>query len=246
MTITDQEFVDLPTSRGPMRTHIVRPAGDGKYPGIILYSEIFQVTGPIRRTAAQLAGQGFIVLIPEVYHEFLPLGTVLAYDQAGADKGNELKVAKELASYDEDSRACIDFLQKSPHCSGKIGCMGMCLGGHLSFRCAMNPEVLSAVCFYATDIHKRALGKGLNDDSLDRIPEIKGEILMIWGRQDPHIPGEGREIIHKALNAANTNFQWLEFNGAHAFIRDEGNRYNPALAGLCYQHAFELFRRQLS
>ncbi|MES2310042.1 MAG: dienelactone hydrolase family protein [Verrucomicrobiota bacterium] len=246
MTILDQEFVDLPTNHGPMRCYIVRPAGEGKYPGVILFSEIFQVTGPIRRTASQIAGQGFVVIVPEIYHEFLSPGTVLAYDQAGADKGNELKIAKELSSYDDDARACIDFLQKSPHCTGKIGSMGMCLGGHLSFRCAMNPEILAGVCFYATDIHKRALGKGMNDNSLDRIPEIKGEILMIWGRQDPHIPGEGRQIVYQALNAANTNFQWLEFNGAHAFLRDEGNRFNPALASLCYQQAFELFRRKLN
>jgi carboxymethylenebutenolidase len=109
----------------------------------------------------------------------------------------------------------------------------------------MNPEILAGVCFYATDIHKRTLGKGLCDNSLDRIPEIKGELLMIWGRQDPHIPGEGRAIVHQALNAANSNFQWLEFNAAHAFIRDEGARYNPALAALCYQHVFELFNRKL-
>ncbi len=246
MTITDQEFVDLSTSRGPMRCALLRPVGEGKFPGIILFSEIFQITGPIRRTAALLAGQGYLVIVPEVYHEFLPLGTVLAYDQAGADRGNELKIAKELSSYDEDSKVCIDFLQKHPQCTGKIGSMGMCLGGHLSFRCAMNPEVLAGVCFYATDIHKRSLGKGMNDNSLDRIPEMKGELLMIWGRQDPHIPAEGRQIIYQALVTADSNFQWLEFNGAHAFLRDEGTRYNPALAGLCYQHAFELFKRTLS
>ena len=110
----------------------------GKYPGIILFSEIFQITAPIRRTAAQLAGQGYLVIVPEVYHEFLPLGTVLGYDQAGADKGNELKITKELSSYDEDSKVCIQYLQQHPQCTGKIGSMGMCLGGHLSFRCAMN------------------------------------------------------------------------------------------------------------
>jgi len=56
----------------------------------------------------------------------------------------------------------------------------------------MNPEVLAATCFYATDIHKRGLGKGMCDNSLDRIKELKGEMLMIWGRQDPHVPREGR------------------------------------------------------
>jgi len=109
----------------------------------------------------------------------------------------------------------------------------------------MNPEVLATACFYATDIHKRSLGKGMKDNSLDRIPEIKGELLMIWGRQDPHIPAEGRRALYEALAAAGINFTWHEFNGQHAFMRDEGPRYDPALARICYDLVLELFQRRL-
>ena len=94
MTIKDNEFVDLVTPTGPMRTYLFRPAAEGRYPGILMFSEIFQVTGPIRRTAALLAGHGFVVAVPEIYHEFEPAGTVLAYDQAGADRGNALKTTR--------------------------------------------------------------------------------------------------------------------------------------------------------
>jgi len=94
----------------------------------------------------------------------------------------------------------------------------------------MNPEVDACICFYATDIHKRSLGKGMADDSLDRFGDISGELMMIWGRQDPHVPLEGRKIIYDALTAAEASFEWLEFNGEHAFMRDEGHRYDPALA----------------
>ena len=245
MTIKDNEHVDLPTPNGLMRTFIFRPAAAGKYPGLVLFSEIFQVTGPIRRTAALLAGHGFVVAVPEIYHEFLPAGTVLAYDQAGADKGNELKTSKELASYDADARATFAFLKSHPACTGKLGAMGICIGGHLSFRAAMNPDVLAAVCFYATDIHKHGLARGMNDDSLARIPELKAEILMIWGRQDPHVPREGRAVVYNALADAGTNFTWHEFNGQHAFLRDEGPRYDPALASKSYGLAIELFKRKL-
>ncbi len=245
MTIKDNEPVDLATPSGTMRTDIFRPTAPGKYPGILLYSEIFQVTGPIRRTAAMLAGHGFVVAVPEIYHEFEPAGTVLAYDQAGADRGNALKTAKELGAYDADARAVLAFLKGYEHCTGKLGVMGICIGGHLAFRAAMNPEALAGVCFYATDLHKRGLGKGMNDDSLARTAEIKGELLMIWGHQDPHVPAEGRAKVHAALAAAGTQFTWHEFNGAHAFMRDEGYRYDPELALTCYQLAIGLFRRTL-
>lgn len=245
MILKDSESIDVATPAGPMRTYVFRPVAPGRYPGLVLFSEIFQVTGPIRRTAAMLAGHGFVVAVPEIYHELEPAGTVLAYDDAGAARGNAHKVAKELGSYDADARAALAFLKASEHCTGQLGVVGICIGGHLAFRAAMNPEVRAAVCFYATDIHKRGLGKGQSDDSLDRIPEIKGELMMIWGRQDPHVPVEGRDLIREKLTAAGMRFTWHEYNGAHAFLRDEGYRYDPELALACYGQAIGLFRRRL-
>ena len=245
MTITEPQVVDLPTSTGPMRTYVMKPTAPGRYPGVLLFSEIFQVTGPIRRTAAMIAGHGYVVAIPEIYHEFEQPGVALAYDQAGADRGNVLKTTKELGAYDADARAVFDHLKTRPDCTGKLGVIGICIGGHLSFRAAMNPDVAAGVCFYATDIHKRGLGKGMKDDSLDRIPEIKGELLMIWGRQDPHVPREGRQIVYNALADAGTHFTWHEFNGQHAFLRDEGPRYDPELARIGYGLTLDLFHKRL-
>ena len=245
MTIKDDESIDLETPAGPMRTYILRPVAAGRYPGIVLFSEIFQVTGPIRRTAAMLAGHGFVVGVPEIFHELEQPGTVLPYDQAGADRGNADKITKELSSYDDDARAVLSYLKTHPTCTGKLGVMGFCIGGHLAFRAAMNREVLAATCCYPTDIHKRSLGKGLKDNTLDRISEISGELLIVFGRQDPHIPREGRTIIHNALADADRNFSWHEFNGAHAFMRDEGARYDAAAARIVYGMALELFKRNL-
>jgi len=245
MVIRDGDPCDIATPTGPMRTFVFRPVAPGRYPGIVLYSEIFQATGPVRRLAAMVAGQGYIVAVPEIYHEFEPAGTVLAYDQAGAERGNALKTTKELAAYDSDARAVLDYLKAHPSCTGKLGAMGICIGGHLAFRAAMNADVLATACFYATDIHKGSLGKGMADDSLARVADIKGELLMIWGRQDPHIPAEGRARIYAALSSAGSHFCWHEWNAAHAFMRDEGPRYDPALAHICYGLCCELFHRKL-
>jgi len=245
VTITEST-VELDTATGPMRVRVFRPAADGKYPGLLLFSEIFQITGPIARTGAYLAGHGYIVAVPEIYHELVPVGTVLAYDQAGGERGNALKTAKEVSSYDADARAALDYLKALDSCTDRFGVMGICTGGHLAFRAAMNPDVLAAACFYATDLHSRALGKGTYDDSLERAADIKGELLMIWGRQDPHVPLEGRNLIHARLEEAGILYQWVEVNGQHAFLRDEGPRYDPALARRCYEFVFELFHRRLN
>lgn len=243
--IITEDYVDLDTPTGTMRTHRVRPAQPGAFPGLVLFSEIFHATGPILRAARLLASQGYIVAIPEIFHEFEPLGTVLSYTPEGTDKGNRYKTEKELSAYDHDARVVLDHLLSLSECNGRLGCIGFCIGGHLSFRCAMNSDVLAAACFYATDIHKRSLGKGMNDDSLDRIPEIKGELLMVFGKQDPHIPQAGRDLLYRSLTEAETNFTWHEFNAEHAFMRDEGPRYNAALAQICYAMSTELFQRKL-
>jgi len=243
--IVTEELVELSTAYGPMRTHIARPVAAGKYPGIVFFSEIFQITGPIARTARMLAGHGYVVAMPEIYHEFEKAGEVFPYDAAGTERGNVLKTTKELASYDADSRAVLDHLAGREDCTGKLGAMGICIGGHLAYRAAMNPDVRATVCFYATDIHKHGLGKGMQDDSLQRAVDIRGELLMIWGRQDPHIPLEGRMAVLARLNEVGAQFTWHEVNGAHAFLRDEGARYDPALARQCTGLALDLFHRKL-
>ncbi len=245
MTIVDNEFSDLETSTGPMRTFVFRPAADGLYPGVLLFSEIFQVTEPIRRAARMMAGHGFIVAVPEIYHEYFPAGKALAYTQEGADKGNELKTTKEVTAYDSDARAGLEFLTAHSKCTGRLGVMGFCIGGHLAVRAAMNDDVRACASFYPTDIHKGSLGKGKADDTLERMAEIEGELQLIWGQQDPHIPSEGRRTIYDRLLETGRTFTWHEFNGQHAFMRDEGNRYDPALALQCYQMTVDLFRRRL-
>lgn len=233
MATLTESFADLETSRGAMRVHTFTPTGGGSFPAVIFFSEIFQVTGPIRRMAAALAGEGYVVAVPEVYHEFEPLGAVLAYDQAGSDRGNELKYAKELASYDEDVDVLVKWLSSQDACTGKIASCGVCLGGHLALRAGYHEGISAVAAFYPTDVHSATLGAGRSDDTLKRIAEMKAALLFVWGRQDPHIPREGRELIHRALEEAGLNFEWHEFNAAHAFLRDEGPRYNPALARAC-------------
>jgi len=251
MLVTEDPFVELATPTGPMRTYIYRPlpplgtkASSERFPGLVVYSEIFQRTAPIHRMAQLLAGHGFLVAVPEIFHDLEAAGCVLAYDAAGSERGNHDKTAKPVSAYDDDARAALDWLAGSPHCTGALGAMGICIGGHLAFRAAMQPDVGAAACFYATDIHTGSLGRG-GDDSLARAAAIRGELMMVWGRQDPHIPDDGRAAIQRRLVEAGCNFTWHEHNAQHAFLRDEGPRYDPALALASYAAVAELFRRTL-
>ncbi|MCM8536188.1 MAG: dienelactone hydrolase family protein [Lentisphaeraceae bacterium] len=244
MNIVSQT-VSIPTPTGNMDTAILSPKDPGKYPALILYSEIFQLTGPIMRSAAIIAGHGFIVAVPEVYHEHLDAGTVLGYDDAGKTIGNDLKNKTRIESYDEGVEAIISYMSTQENCSQKFGSVGFCLGGHLAFRAALNPKIEACASFYGTDIHSGTLGTEQPCNTFARINEIQGELMMLWGRQDPHIPTEGRQKIYNELCKQERNFTWHEFNAVHAFMRDEGERYNPALANTCYNMVVDMFTRVL-
>ena len=243
--LIQSEVIDLPTPTGVMRVYVHRPAHTNKVPAILFYSEIFQQTGPIERSARFMAGQGYAVLVPEVFHELNPIGTVLGYDDAGRDKGNADKAAKDAQGYDTDNRAMIEWLNKQPWYSGNLGAMGYCIGGHLAFRAALQPEVKATACFYATDLHGNNIPNKPNQHSMDKLAAIKGELMMIWGKQDNHILTAGRALVYKKLTEANLSFTWHEFNGQHAFMRDEGERYDPQLQLMGYELAIQLFGRAL-
>lgn len=230
---------------GAMRTHLFRPAVAGRFPGVLLFSEIYQVTAPIRRLASLLAGLGYVVGVPEVYHEYEIPGAVLAYDAAGTDRGNALKVAKPVAAFDADAAAALAFLAQHEACNGALGTFGVCLGGHLALRAALNGSVRAAVCCYATDVHSATLGAGKADDTLTRLTDLRAETMFVWGRQDPHVPFAGRKAVRERLEQVGALYEWHEVNAAHAFLRDEGPRYDPALLLQVMGWTQALFQRVL-
>ncbi|AET40337.1 carboxymethylenebutenolidase Ecym_5600 [Eremothecium cymbalariae DBVPG len=255
MLITET-FEDVDTSYGTkLRVHIITPKIHGypkaKFPGVIVYSEIYQVTGPVRRFGQQIASNGYVVVLPSVYHNFVG-PEPLAYDAEGTDIGNEYKIKKPLESYDEDNKICCDLLYRLPQFNGKgIGATGMCLGGHLAFRSLLDRRVSCATCFFPTDIHSRTLGLNKNDDSLERIcKEVSAsqELVLIFGTWDTHVPPEGRDLIRAKLREHDVATTFMELHAAqHAFIRDEFSkgRFDSAITTSCLGFMFEQFNRKL-
>ncbi|KAL8984028.1 MAG: hypothetical protein Q9205_001906, partial [Flavoplaca limonia] len=218
--LIEESHKDVPTKadgEGEMRVFLFHPKipnyPHARFPGVVLFSEIYQVTGPVARLARQIAGHGYIVAAPSSYHEFTG-PEPLAYDGPGTDEGNEYKIRKKVTAYDEDATLSVSLLLDLPTCNGRVGATGMCLGGHLAFRAAFDKRVAATVCYFATDIHSHTLGEGKKDDSLDRAGEIQGEVIMIHGKSDTHVPPAGRDLIRKTLHEKGVSFSFYEIAGA--------------------------------
>src|SRR4051794_26404062 len=84
--VITREYVDVPVGERAMRTFVAAPAS-GRRPGILFYTDIFQLTESSLRWAVRLAGHGFVVAAPEIYHRIEPAGTVLEFDDPGKARG---------------------------------------------------------------------------------------------------------------------------------------------------------------
>lgn len=243
MVVTTNE-VDLDVGTRRMRVLVTSPRDGGPHPGVVAYSDIFQLTGPMRRAVARLAGYGFVVAAPEIYFGLEPPGTAIPFDDAGRTRGMENAARTPVADFDAGCRATLDYLSAHPHVAASpLGAMGFCIGGHLAFRAAMQPDVSATVCFYGTGIHNGRLGQDADAGSLARAAEIRGALLMVFGTEDPHVPEHARTTIERALRAAGVTHRIVLYPAEHAFMRDEGPRYDPVSTDAAFTEMITHFRQ---
>lgn len=242
MQITKRN-VGLTVDNSLMRLYVAAPQPEGQYPGILFYSDIYQLGEPIIRLSNHLAGYGFVVAAMEIFHRLEPIGTVIHPDDLGRLRGNENAARTAIAEYDADTRAALNWLKDEPTVApGQWGAMGFCIGGHLAFRAALQPEVKVAVCCYPTGIHSGKLGKE-PANTIQQVSDIQGSILLIFGTLDPHIPVEGRQTILQALTAAQVNYKVVEYEANHTFMRDDGYRYDPVATDAAWKESVDFLKQ---
>src|ERR1041384_649730 len=198
--IVNTQYVTIESGGSPMRTFVAAPKTAGEFSGVLMYSDIFQLTSSTLRCAVRLAGYGFVVAAPEIYHRIEPPGTAIPFDDAGRERGLENAANTSVAEFDADCRAVLDWLNQHPQvAAGQLGAGGFCIGGHLAFRAALQTDVRATVCFYPTGVHNGKLGKDADAGTLERAREIRGEMLIVFGLLDPHVPPDGRMKIEELL-----------------------------------------------
>lgn len=241
-----QRNLGLTVDDSVMRVYVSAPKASGQYPGILFYSDIYQLGGPITRLADHLAGYGYVVAAPEIFHRLEPLGTVIEPTNLGRIRGNDAARRSQVADFDTDAQALLDFLLAEPAVdANRIGSIGFCIGGHLACRTAFQPEVKATVCCYPTGIHSGKLGRG-SANTLANLHQITGKMLLIFGEIDPHIPAEGRQTIEQALLQASVDSRIIIYDQAdHTFMRDDGPRFDPVATDAAWAEITAFFSQVL-
>ena len=117
--LVKQSYKDVPTTangvKGTIRIYVIEPNvpeyPEAKFPGCtlpfndhssrqrlmsgVVFSEIYQVTGPVERFASNIASEGYVVALPSSFHEFEG-PEAIPYDTDGTDRGNKYKVSGHL------------------------------------------------------------------------------------------------------------------------------------------------------
>ena len=162
--IVTESTTDIPTPTGPMRAYLYSPRQPGRpekaRPGLLLYSEIFQQTAPVKRLAISLASFGYLVAVPEVYHSHEAPGTVLGYDDIGKERGNALKGMIPMRAFDDDAMALVRAPQATSQLQWQARCHGNLPWRSLGFSCRIASRYIGIGLLLSYRFTFRYLGVG--------------------------------------------------------------------------------------
>lgn len=199
------EYVPLKHGDRTVQAFVVYPEVKGKVPVVILIHEIFGLSDWAKEMADELAGQGFIVVAPDLLSGFGPNG---GGSSAFPDQDATVKAVSGLDAnvVNADLDAAADYAKKIPAGDGKIAVAGFCWGGGKSFAFAAHRKDLSAAfVFY---------GPGPAD-----VSTVTAPVYGFYGGNDARI-GATVPATTAAMNAAGKKYEPVTYDGAgHGFMR---------------------------
>lgn len=214
-----------------------RPAGQAKG-AVVVLQEIFGVNSHIRAVVEGLAADGFLAVAPATFHRVKP-GVELGYTPDDVAAGVALKAAVEglpPPGVMQDIQAAIDYAAQAATAagsSGKVGLVGYCWGGLLTWRAACGLSGMSAAVPY--------YGGGMTGAAeIARTPHCP--VLAHFGDHDQSIPLSGV----KAFQHAHPEVEVHIYKASHGFNCDHRSAYDAAAAALARERTLDFFARHLA
>jgi carboxymethylenebutenolidase len=220
------------TPDGIFSTYVARPT-KMPAPAVVILQEIFGVNPDMRQTANELAAEGFIAICPDLFWRQIP--DVQLSDKTDWDTGLKLYQAYDLAQGVADVVATIHAARTLPGASGKVGLMGFCLGGLMTYLAAARAGVDAGVWYYG----------GRTEEFLSEASNLTDPLLMHVGSEDEYISPQAQSAI-KAAVKDNPQIEIHIYDGcSHAFARHRGTKYDKAAAQLANGRTVDFFKQHL-
>jgi carboxymethylenebutenolidase len=240
------EDIQITTASGEtMGGYLALPGGEGPHPAVLVFMEIFGVNDHIRDVTRRVAEEGYVALAPDYFHRTGP-GMQLGYDEAGFEEGmkhlNQLQADQMIA----DARDALAYLRGRDDVIGdKVGAIGFCIGGHMTYLTACETDIAAAASYYGGGIAAEQ-GPGGAPSTLSRTPKIKGRIHCYFGGKDALIPPAHVDAIRAALESAGVEHEIHVYPEAdHGFHCDQRGTYHEASAKDAWERTKALFAETL-
>jgi carboxymethylenebutenolidase len=233
--MTNHEFNTVPVADGTeMGLYVAFPESQGSFPALIVLQEGFGLTQHIRSVAECLCKEGYAVVAPELYHR-TGHRVEASYDDFPKVMEHFQAITKEGLT--ADLQAAYQFLQQQASVvKDKVGSIGFCLGGRVSFLANAVLPLSAAVSYY---------GGGI-DQLIDEAPNLHGPHLFFWGGLDAHIPAEKIDPVIKAVKDAGKDYTNVVISYAdHGFNCDDRASYQPLAAKEAWAHSLSFFGNRL-
>jgi len=239
------ERVEIPVDGDLMGGFLARPEGDGPFAAIVVYMEIFGVNEHIRDVAERLAREGYLAVAPDFFHRTGP-GVELGYDDDGMARGMTLLHQLDADEMIADARATLAWLRARDDVQGdRVGAMGFCIGGHMTYLTACETDVVAAAAYYGGGI-AAPQGPGGKESTLERTGRIRGRIVCFFGERDALIPQDQVGAIRAALERHGVRHDVVVYPGAdHGFFCDRRATWQKEAAEDAWARTLELFAEEL-
>jgi carboxymethylenebutenolidase len=243
--ITEKVAIPL-QGGGNMGGYLARPTDGEARPAVLVFMEIFGINSHIRDVTERVAREGYVALAPDYFHRTGP-GVEYGYDDAGLEAGMKLLGALKSEEMITDANSAIAWLNQRPDVTpGRIGAIGFCIGGHMTYLCACKTEVCCAASFYGGGIAAPA-GPGGGQSTIGRSGEIKGKILCLFGERDGYIPLDEVGAIRRALEDSEIEHEIAVYPEAeHGFFCDQRDSFREDAASDAWERVKVLFASELA
>jgi len=224
---SDYVMYDSPKGGGQIKGLLSKPAGKGKFPGIVVVHENRGLNPYIEDVGRRCAVGGFISIAPDA---LTPLGGYPGND----DEGRTLQSKRDRNEMLEDFIAAYEYLKKHPDCDGNVGVVGFCFGGWISNAMAVRiPDLKAAVPFYG------------GQPAVEDVPKIQAPLLVIYAELDERV-NAGWPAYEAALKANGKKYEMINYPGVnHGFHNNTTPRYDEAAAKAAWEKTIAFFKANL-
>ena len=220
------EMVSFASNGAQADGYLSRPAA-ARAPGVIVIQEWWGLVPNIKDIADRFAREGYLALAPDLYH---------GKSTKEPDEAGKMAMSLKMDEAGRDMGGAFDYLKSHDACTGKIGCVGFCMGGGLSLMLATLRPVDAAVSYYGP------IQEGQPD-----VSKLHGPVLGHYASNDEWVSGDAVRGLEARIRAAGKHAQMYDYEGAsHAFFNDTRPEvYNRAAAALSWQRTLAFFNEHL-